>query len=139
MTRGPEQKLDGARNQERRLTKPQRSRWSPEIVDAVKAFERATERLASALEGLPGRAAHTAPMVAASLRLRKSSFAAEAGALINEVEGYRAGLLDGSVKLKDPAPAQSSSVGREPARARQFVTGAPAATPMVPALAGGIA
>jgi hypothetical protein len=132
-----QQKLDGVQDQERRLDEASTvALVTCEIVDAIKAFERATERLASALDGLPGRAAHTAPMVAASLRLRKSGFAAEAGALISEIEGYRAGLLDGSVKLKEPAPLESNSIGREPVRARQFVTGAP---PMVPSLERGVA
>jgi hypothetical protein len=122
-----QQKLDVTQDQERRLDEAATvALVICEIVDAVKAFERATERLASALDGLPGRAGYTAPIVAASLRLNKVSFASEAGALITKIEGYRADLLDGCVKLNDPAPPQSSSIEREPMRALQFNSGAPA-------------
>jgi hypothetical protein len=110
-----QQKLDVTQNRERRLDEAATvALVICEIVDAVKAFERATERFASALDGLPGRAGYTAPIVAASLRLNKISFASEAAALITEVEGYRADLLDGSVKLNDSGSPQSSSIEREP-------------------------
>src|SRR5262249_9179452 len=97
-----------------------------EIVDALKAFERASERLASALEGSRGSAMHNAPLVAASLRISETRFAAEARAVITEIDGYRAGLLDGSVKLKDSAWRELRRTGGEPTRSHQFVAADPA-------------
>jgi len=97
-----------------------------ELVDALKAFETASERLAAALEGSHGRATHSAPFVAASLRITKTSVAAETRAVVSEIEAYRAGLADGSVKPRDPARLEDSGVGRELTRAHAFVGVEPA-------------
>ncbi len=91
-----------------------------EIVDALKAFERASERLAFALDGSRAKAAQGAPFIAASLRIAKTRFATEARDVLSEIEAYRAGLLDGSVKLLDPASAQVGNIEREHTGAHQF-------------------
>ena len=127
--------LEAARDQARRLDEAATvTLVICEIVDAVKAFERATDRLASALDGARGRAAHEAPLVAASLRLSKTSFATEAGAVIREIEVYRAGLLDGSVKLKESVVPQPSSIGSAAAGAHQFIASEPTLSIVPPAI-----
>jgi hypothetical protein len=94
-----------------------------EIVDALKAFERASDRLASALEGSRGNARHTAPFVAASVRVSRTRFATEARAVVMAIEARRTGLLEGSVKLFDAA--QVSDVEYQLTRAPQSVTAEP--------------
>lgn len=103
-----QQRLEAAHQQERMLDEAASVALAIcEIVDAVKAFERASDRLASALDGVHGT--HTSPVIAASLRISTTKMAAEACAVLSEVETYRARLLDGSV---EPAPSlQPTTVG----------------------------
>jgi len=116
--------LEAARDQARRLDEAATvALVICEIVDALKAFERASQRLASALDGSGGKGTHNASPVAASLRISEIRFTTEARAVLNEIEAYRAGLVDGSVKLKDLATRELSRTGKEPARSHQFVAG----------------
>jgi hypothetical protein len=97
-----------------------------ELVDALKVFDRASDRLASALDGACTRAAHAAPFVAASVRIGTTRLAMEARDILGEIEAYRAGLLDGSAKLLEPDTAKAGDVEPELPRAVQFVTAEPA-------------
>ena len=120
-------RLEVARDQARRLDEAAMvALVICEIVDALKAFERASQRLASALDGSRGKGTYNAPPVAASLRISEIRFATEARAVLNEIEAYRAGLVDGSVKFRDLATDELSRIGKEPARSHQFVAGEPA-------------
>jgi hypothetical protein len=130
-----QQRVEAARDEARRLDEAASvALVICEIVDALKAFERASDRLASALAGSRGKAAHTAPFVAASLRISTTSLATEGRAVLNEVDAYRAGLLDGSVKLD----ARPSSIGSDCVQPHQFLAAEPTLSivpPPIPSVA----
>src|SRR5215469_15071439 len=49
-----------------------------EMIDATKAFERAAQRLASALDGSLGKTTPSSPLIAASLRIATAGVIAQA-------------------------------------------------------------
>jgi hypothetical protein len=115
-------RLDAAHDQARRLDEAASiALVLCEIVDALKEFERASQRFASALDGSRERGKHDAPLIAASVRINEIRFASEARAVIREIEGYRAGLIDGSVKLKTSVSFEPGHGGSEPARPHEFL------------------